>query len=108
MPAKNFLAKALDLAREAALDDEVPVGAVIVRDDKIIGSGRNTREKDQNPIKHAEMIAIEEAARALGSWRLIDCDLYVTLEPCPMCLAACQQARVRRVVYAAKDESGGR
>ncbi|MBS1959486.1 MAG: nucleoside deaminase [Bdellovibrionales bacterium] len=107
MPTKNYLEKALELAREAALDDEVPVGAVIVHDGKIVGEGRNTRERDQNPLKHAELIAIENAARTVGSWRLIDCDLYVTLEPCPMCLAACQQSRVRKVVYGAKDGKGG-
>lgn len=107
MPTKSYLEKALELAREAALDDEVPVGAVIVHNGKVVGSGRNTREKDQNPLKHAELIAIENASKSVGSWRLIDCDLYVTLEPCPMCLAACQQARVRRVVYGAKDEKGG-
>jgi len=107
MPTKNYLEKALELAHEAALDDEVPVGAVIVHDDKIVGEGRNTREKEQNPLRHAELIAIENAARSIGSWRLIDCDLYVTLEPCPMCLAACQQSRIRKVVYGAKDEKGG-
>lgn len=107
MSPKNYLAQALELARKAAAIDEVPVGAVIVHDGQVIGSGFNTRERDQNPLLHAEMIAIEEAARTLGSWRLIDCDLYVTLEPCPMCLSACQQARVRRVVYGAKDEKGG-
>lgn len=107
MSAKNYLAQALELARQAAAEDEVPVGAVIVFEDRVVGRGYNTRERDQNPLLHAEMVAITEAAKTIGSWRLLDCDLYVTLEPCPMCLAACQQARVRRVVYGTKDEKGG-
>jgi tRNA(adenine34) deaminase len=107
MKALDFLSKALELAEAAALRGEVPVGAVIVHQDKIIGAGSNTREAEQDPTRHAEVIAIQAAAKSLGSWRLIDCDLYVTLEPCPMCLSACQQARVRKVVYGAKDEKGG-
>lgn len=103
----NFLLEALRLAKEAANDDEVPVGAVIVRDEVVIAVGRNNREKKQNPLGHAEMLAIENASKAIGSWRLHECDLYVTLEPCPMCLSACQQARVRKVIYGAKDEKGG-
>ena len=108
----KYLHEAYLLAIEAAKRDEVPVGAVIVHapsgaSDTIVGRGSNTREADQDPTGHAEMIAIREAARTLRSWRLIDCDLYVTLEPCPMCLSACQQARVRKVVYGAKDEKGG-
>lgn len=103
----KYLHEAYLLAVEAAKRDEVPVGAVIVHEDQIIGRGSNTREGDQDPTGHAEMSAIREAARALNSWRLIDCDLYVTLEPCPMCLSACQQARIRKVVYGAKDEKGG-
>ena len=104
---KKFLSEALKLAHEAALNDEVPVGAVIVHNGVVIASGRNTREKNQNPLGHAEMSAIENASKVLGTWRLIDCDLYVTLEPCPMCLSACQQARIRKVIYGAKDEKGG-
>jgi tRNA(adenine34) deaminase len=103
----NFLLEALKLAQEAAAVDEVPVGAVVVRDDVIVGSGRNFREHEQSVLGHAELMAIEQASKAIGTWRLNDCDLYVTLEPCPMCLAACQQARVRKVVYGAKDEKGG-
>lgn len=102
-----FLAAALEEAKLAAEADEVPVGAVIVHAGQIIARGRNRREELQRPTSHAEIHAIEEAAVALGSWRLIDCELYVTLEPCPMCLAACQQARVSRVVYGAKDPKGG-
>lgn len=103
----NFLLEALKLAHEAAAADEVPVGAVVVRNGVVIGSGRNTREEMQSPLGHAELSAIDEAARTVGTWRLIDCDLYVTLEPCPMCLSACQQARVRKVIYGARDEKGG-
>jgi tRNA(adenine34) deaminase len=97
----------LKLAKDAASRGEVPVGAVIVKDGAIIARGSNTREEGQDPLGHAEIAAIREASRVLGSWRLIDCELYVTLEPCPMCLSACQQARVKRVVYGARDEKGG-
>jgi len=107
MQQNPFLVEALKLARQAASEDEVPVGAVVVFDGAVIAEGRNTREKNQNPLGHAELTAIQEAAQKLGSWRLNDCDLYVTLEPCPMCLSACQQARIRKVVYGAKDEKGG-
>jgi len=103
----DYLLEALKLAHEAAAVDEVPVGAVIVHDDAIIGSGRNFREHEQSVLGHAELMAIEQASKSIGSWRLNDCDLYVTLEPCPMCLAACQQARIRKVIYGAKDEKGG-
>jgi tRNA(adenine34) deaminase len=99
---------ALELAALAAAEDEVPVGAVVVSPEgQIIGKGYNRREQDQSPLAHAEVLAIADASRALGSWRLIDCTLVVTLEPCPMCLAACQQARVREVVYGATDPKGG-
>ncbi len=107
MDSRSYLLEALKLAQEAALRGEVPVGAIVVNEGAVIGRGSNTREADQDPTGHAEMIAIHEACRNLGSWRLVDCELYVTLEPCPMCLAACQQARIRRVVYGAKDEKGG-
>src|SRR4051794_29821591 len=86
-----LMAQALELARQAAGEDEVPVGALVVDDrGQVIGRGYNRREQDHSPIAHAEMLAIAEAARALGSWRLVGCELVVTLEPCPMCLAACQ------------------
>jgi tRNA(adenine34) deaminase len=103
----SMMEECLALAQKAADENEVPVGAVIVQDGKIVGRGYNRRETEQNPISHAEIEAILEASRALGSWRLERCVLYVTLEPCPMCLAACQQARVERVVYGAKDPKGG-
>jgi tRNA(adenine34) deaminase len=103
----NFLFEALKLAQEAAAADEVPVGAVVVREGVVISRGRNSREENQNPLGHAELMALQDASKVTGSWRLNDCDLYVTLEPCPMCLSACQQARVRKVIYGAKDEKGG-
>ncbi|MGZ3687371.1 MAG: nucleoside deaminase [Bdellovibrionota bacterium] len=103
----NWMEEALKLAERAASEDEVPVGAVLVHEGRVIGRGANRREQDQSPTSHAEILAIEAAARALGSWRLLECELYVTLEPCPMCLAACQQARVSRVIYGAADPKGG-
>jgi tRNA(adenine34) deaminase len=99
--------EALKLAKRAASEDEVPVGAIVVKDGTIIGRGYNRREQEQNPISHAEIDAIREAARSLGSWRLMGCELYVTLEPCPMCLAACQQARLTSLVYGTPDPKGG-
>ncbi|OFZ20284.1 MAG: hypothetical protein A2X94_15455 [Bdellovibrionales bacterium GWB1_55_8] len=99
--------RALELARKARDEDEVPVGAVVLKDGAVIGTGYNRREQDQDPLAHAEIMAIREAATKLGSWRLEGCDLFVTLEPCPMCLAACQQSRVSRVVYGATDPKGG-
>jgi tRNA(adenine34) deaminase len=103
----DWLREALEEAKLAAAEDEVPVGAVVVHDGIAVATGRNAREKLQSPLSHAELHAILAASKHFGSWRLVDCDLYVTLEPCPMCLAACQQARVRRVVYGAKDPKGG-
>lgn len=103
----KWLAEALRLAEQAGSEDEVPVGCVIVRDGQIVGRGYNRRETDQNPVAHAEILAILDAARVTGHWRLSDCELYVTLEPCPMCLAASQQARIQRIVYGARDPKGG-
>ena len=102
-----YMTKALALAREAAAAGEVPVGCVIVRNGEIIGQGRNRREEKQATASHAEMEAIAEANRHLGSWRLDDCDLYVTLEPCPMCAGAILNARIPRVWYGARDEAFG-
>jgi tRNA(adenine34) deaminase len=98
---------ALILANQAAAEDEVPVGAVVIYENQIIGRGYNTREKDQNPLAHAEIAAIHQASGQIKSWRLNDCILVVTLEPCPMCLAACQQARLEKVYFGAKDSKGG-
>jgi tRNA(adenine34) deaminase len=99
--------EALREARLAMADDEVPVGCVVVHAGRIIGRGHNQRERLNDPTAHAEMIAITAAAEALESWRLIDCTLYVTLEPCPMCAGAMVNARVSRLVYAARDPKAG-
>ena len=95
------------LAREAAESGEVPVGCVIVRDGQVVGRGRNRREEKQSTFSHAEMEAIAGANESLGSWRLDDCTLYVTLEPCPMCAGAILNARIPRVYYGARDREMG-
>ena len=102
-----FMDEALALAREAAADGEVPVGCVIVRGDTIVGRGRNRRETDKSALAHAEIEAIGEACRRLGGWRLWECTLYVTLEPCPMCAGAILNARVSRVYFGARDREMG-
>lgn len=102
-----WMKAALAEARVAQARGEVPVGAIIVHEDRVIGRGRNERESMQDPTAHAEMIAIREAAQALGSWRLIDTVLYVTLEPCPMCAGALVNARVPRVVWGCNDPKAG-
>jgi tRNA(adenine34) deaminase len=94
-------------ARSAFEAGEVPIGAVIVHDDRIIAAAGNQRESLNDPTAHAEMIAITQAAQALGSWRLLDCTLYVTLEPCPMCAGAIVQARIPQVYYGAADPKAG-
>jgi tRNA(adenine34) deaminase len=99
--------EALILAQKAEAEEEVPIGAVVVHAGKIVGRGYNRREQDQDPLSHAELTAIAEAAKSLGSWRLLECTLFVTLEPCPMCLGACQQSRLKRVVFGALDPKGG-
>ena len=98
---------ALDEARAAFEQEEVPVGAVIVCGESVIGTGFNQRETLNDPTAHAEMIAITQAAETLGSWRLLDCTMYVTLEPCPMCAGAIVQSRIPRVVYGTTDPKGG-
>ena len=102
-----FMEEALKLAREAFADGEVPVGCVIVRGDEIVGRGRNRREVGKSALAHAEIEAIGEACRNLGGWRLWECTLYVTLEPCPMCAGAIINARIPRVVYGASDRKFG-
>lgn len=102
-----WMREALALAREAAARGEVPVGAVIVCGERLLASGHNERESRQLPTAHAEIVAITRAAARLGSWRLDDCTLYVTLEPCPMCAGAIVQARLPRVVYGADDPKAG-
>lgn len=104
---EKFLRMALDEAKKAYELGEVPVGAVVVKDGEVIGKGFNRRESEQNPILHAEIVAIMEASRNLGSWRLENCDIYVTLEPCPMCAGAIIMSRIRRVFYGAKDPKMG-
>ena len=98
---------ALELAKEAADAGEVPVGCVIARHGEIVGRGRNRREQDKNALAHAEIEAINDACRNLGGWRLWDCTLYVTLEPCPMCAGAIVNARIPRVVFGAADKKCG-
>ena len=101
--------RALELAQLAAASDEVPIGCVIVHDptDAIVGEGYNRRRLDHDPTGHAEMLAIRQAGKTLGDWRLCDCTLYVTLEPCPMCAGAIVNARIPRIVYGAADFKAG-
>ena len=103
----KFMDEALALAREAAAEGEVPVGCVIVRSGEIVGRGRNRRETEKTALGHAEIQAIEEACRNLGGWRLWECTLYVTLEPCPMCAGAIINARIPEVVFGASDSKYG-
>ena len=107
MDHEVYMRRALELAREAAGEGEVPVGCVIVRDGVVVGEGRNRREEKQAVSSHAEMEAMVQANAALGSWRLEDCTLYVTLEPCPMCAGAIINARIPRVYYGARDREMG-
>ena len=102
-----FMKKAIAQAKKASYADEVPVGCVIVKDGKVIARGRNNREKSNDPTAHAEIIAIRKAAKKFNSWRLLDCTLYVTLEPCPMCIGACVNARIKHVVFGAADSKAG-
>ena len=105
---EEMMLLAIEEAKKAEALGEVPVGAVVIdKNGEIIGRGYNTRETRQRPTGHAEIIAIEEAAKHKNSWRLSDCTLYVTLEPCPMCAGAIMNARMKRVVYGAFDENGG-
>lgn len=99
--------RALALAKEAFDDGEVPVGAVVVRNGEIVGEGRNRREKGKNALYHAEMEAIDNACKNLGGWRLWECELYVTLEPCPMCAGAIVNARIPQVYFGAYDPKNG-
>lgn len=102
-----FMDQAIELAKEAAKEGEVPVGAVVVIDGRIVGRGRNRRETDKNALAHAEIEAINEACKTLGGWRLWQCDMYVTLEPCPMCTGAIINSRIKRLVYGASDSKAG-
>ena len=106
-PHDRWMRLALEEARAAAAEDEVPVGAIVVASGRVIASAHNQRERLADPTAHAEMIALTQAAAAVGSWRLEGCTLYVTLEPCPMCAGAILQARVPRVVWGAADPKAG-
>ncbi|MCH5296255.1 MAG: nucleoside deaminase [Ruminococcus sp.] len=103
----DFMRAALEMAQEAYDDDEVPVGAVVVRNNEIISRGRNRREKEKNALLHAEIDAINKACNALGGWRLWNCELYVTLEPCPMCAGAIINAHIPKVYFGAYDFKNG-
>ena len=106
-PLPAAMARALELARAAAAAQEVPIGAVVTRGGVIIGEGENRNRRDRDPTAHAEIVAIRAAAAHVGDFRLKDCDLYVTLEPCPMCAGAISHARIARLYYGAEDPKGG-
>lgn len=103
----EFMLRAIELAKLAALEGEVPVGAVVVKDNEIVGEGRNRRELGKNALYHAEIEAIDNACKKLGGWRLWQCDLYVTLEPCPMCAGAIINSRIKAVYFGAFDNKAG-
>ncbi|MFS0865613.1 tRNA adenosine(34) deaminase TadA [Fredinandcohnia sp. 179-A 10B2 NHS] len=107
MTDEDYMRLAIEEAKKAEAFDEVPIGAVIVLEDEIIGAAHNLRETEQRSIAHAELLAIDEACKKIGSWRLEEATLYVTLEPCPMCAGAIVLSRVKRVVYGAADPKGG-
>ena len=102
-----FMEQALKEAQKAYKKDEVPVGAIIVKDNKIIARGHNLKESKKNTIKHAEIIAIEKASKKLEAWRLEDCDIYVTMEPCPMCMGAIINSRIKNIYFGVKDKKAG-
>lgn len=103
----EFMRAAIELAKESEKQGEVPVGAVVVKNGTIVGTGKNRRETGKNALYHAEMEAINNACKSLGGWRLWNCDLYVTLEPCPMCAGAIINSRIRRVYFGAYDNKAG-
>lgn len=107
MTDRDYMLLAIGLAKEAAAEGEVPVGAVVVRHGEVIGTGRNRREKGKSALAHAELEAIEAACKNVGGWRLWDCEMYVTLEPCPMCTGAIINSRIRKLIYGAKDSKAG-
>ena len=107
MDDTQWMQAALALAQEAAADGEVPVGCVVTLGDEIVGRGRNRREQGKTALAHAELEAIGEACRTLGGWRLWQCDMYVTLEPCPMCTGAIINSRIKRLIYGASDCKAG-
>lgn len=103
----GYMKEALYLAKKAMDLDEVPIGAIIINNDKVIGRGYNQRNTKKNPLAHAEMQAIEEAALAMGDWRLEGCSIYVTLEPCPMCAGAIVQSRIDKIVFGTRNPKAG-
>ena len=107
MTDKDFMLNALEQAALSAAETEVPVGAVITRNGEVVSTGRNRRETGKNALAHAEIEAIDKACKALGGWRLWECEMYVTLEPCPMCTGAIINSRIRRLVYGAADPKSG-
>jgi len=104
---ERYMLEALKEAELAAQEDEVPIGCVVVKDDKIISRAHNQRDKSHNPLGHAETLAIKKASEIIGDWQLVDCELYVTIEPCIMCAGAIIQSRIKKVVYGAPDLKGG-
>ncbi len=102
-----FMLEAIEQAKSARAIGEVPIGAVIVKDNEIIAKGYNLRESLQNSLMHAEVVAISSASKILNSWRLVDCDIYVTIEPCPMCAGAILQSRISNLYFGALDKKGG-
>ena len=104
---EKFMHLALEQAKLAYQIGEVPVGAVVVKDGEIVGTGYNRRETDKNAVAHAELLAIDDACKRLGGWRLWECELYVTLEPCPMCAGAIINSRIKRLIYGASDKKAG-
>lgn len=104
---EKYMRLALEQAKIAYSLGEVPVGAVVVKNGEVVGTGYNRRETDKNALVHAEILAIDSACKALGGWRLWECELYVTLEPCPMCAGAVINSRIRRLVYGAADKKAG-
>lgn len=107
MTKEEFMREALCLAQESAAEGEVPVGAVVTLGDEIVGRGRNRREIQKNALAHAEIEAINDACRNLGGWRLWQCDMYVTLEPCPMCAGAIINSRIKKITFGAQDLKAG-
>lgn len=107
MTETEIMLRAIELARKAAELDEVPVGAVVVKDGEIVGEGFNRRETGKNALAHAELEAIDNACKRLGGWRLHQCEIYVTLEPCPMCTGAIINSRIKKVVFGASDYKAG-
>lgn len=107
MTDQDCMREAMLLARLSALEGEVPVGAIVTRGDGIVGRGRNRRERGKNALAHAELEAISDACKTLGGWRLWECTIYVTLEPCPMCTGALINSRMKRVVFGAYDPKAG-